>query len=51
MKGHDSCTKILHPGPKARFELVNATFANGGRFTTKSVASILEIDLDATIQH
>jgi hypothetical protein len=44
-------SEMLHQPLQRWFELVNTTFVNGGPFTPKSVASILEIDLDTTIQY
>jgi hypothetical protein len=51
VKRPDSAPEMLHQALQRWFEMVNATFVNGDPFTTKSVASILEIDLDATIQY
>jgi hypothetical protein len=49
-KGHDAIPKMLQQALRQWFEVVDATCLAGPSSTTKSVASILEIDLDATIQ-
>ena len=51
VKEHDSAPEILHRALQQWFELVNATFVKGSLVTTTSLASILEIDLDATIEY
>ena len=50
-KGHDFAPEMLHQALQRWFEIVNASFVNSGASTTRSVASILESDLDATIHY
>ena len=49
-KGRDAIPKMLQQALRQWFEVVNATCVTGPSPSTKSVASILEIDLNATIQ-
>ena len=48
--GDDAIPKILQQALTQWFEVVDAACVTGSWSSTKSVASILEIDLDATIQ-